>query len=550
MNFLNFIFAFLCFFPVLSLAASAKTSIPKLVVIVVVDQMRFDYLERFKNVFSSEGFIKVSQNGALFANANYAKVPTFTASGHADILTGATPSQHGIIANYWYDKKLKRMIDVVEDDRYQVVDSGHHANDPLSQVPKVGSSPKRLIGTTFGDELQMSNGFQSKVISISLKDRSAVIAGGQSPTGAYWFDNSLGEIVTSSYYQKNLPGWVKKFNLSNNLSRVKNQKWDLLFPENFYKQAQKTNLSEQKSPLGYGFPHILDGKSNVELAFQFVHSPFANSYLVEFADAAIRNEKLGQRNVTDLLTISFSAPDAVGHSYGPDSREIMDIYARLDKDLAQLLKILEKDFSKDFLICLTSDHGVSPVPEYLNLHKIPGRRIDSKEFEKKIDNAVEKKFGIRGVVEGVANDQVYLDREKIESKKLPPADIESFVGKVGLTFGGVLDYWTATQMKFGTLPKTEEAKRIQNGYFSGRSGDVYFKLEPFTFFADASAATHGSGFTYDLHVPVIFYGKGIRSKVSFQKISPSDIAPTLAALVHINAPANATGQVIRELVEK
>ncbi len=518
---------------------------PKLVLLIVVDQFRYDYLERFGDLFGNGGFKRLTNDGALFTNANYDYVPTFTACGHAAISSGSVPALNGIVGNTYFDRESGKMRVMVADD------SAHLVTGKAISERGGAASPRTLIGTTIGDQMRLSNNFQSKVVAASLKDRSAVLPGGQGPNGAFWFSEADGEFVSSDYYFKELPAWVKKFDAGGRVDKYFGMKWERVMPAEAYKRAQAENLQPPRSALGPQFPHVVNGgeeKPGPRFYNAFTISPFASEYLSEFGKAALDAESLGADEYPDLLSISFSSPDLAGHYYGPDSQEIVDTYVRLDRVIADLLNYIDKKVGlANTIVAVTGDHGVAPIPEYARSKGFDAGRAPGREVTESVNKALSARFGEGKWVVGFVNDQLYLDQKLIAEKKVDPAEAERVAGDAALMANGVVNYFTRTQIVEGRMPVGPIGRRVTNGFNRKRSGDVWLITRPFWFFAEGDLpTTHGSAYHYDTHVPVIFFGASVRAGRYNGACSPSDIAPTLAALLGVEPPSNLTGRVLVE----
>jgi len=522
--------------------AAAK---PKLVVVIVVDQFRYDYLERFGDLFGTGGFNRLLTQGAFFTNANYDYVPTFTACGHAAIFSGSVPAQNGIVGNAWFDRESGRVRIMVGDDAARLVTSRGLAEKPGA------SSPRYLIGTTIGDQMRLANNFQSKTVGVSLKDRAAILPAGQRPNGAFWFDEANGEFVTSDYYSNQLPAWVKKFDSETRADKYFGAKWERALSEPAYKRAQAENLPLQKSALGSHFPYVVTGgdeKPGPKFYSAFTLTPFASEYLAEFGKAALQAESLGADDYPDLFSISFSSPDLTGHFYGPDSQEVEDSYIRLDRVIADLLAYIDNKVGlANTIIAVTGDHGVAPVPEYMQSKGFDAGRIPVRDLSDAVNKALGARFGEGKWVLNLINDQLYLDQKLIAEKKVNPAEAERIAGDAAMSVAGFVNYFTRSQIVDGRMPVSPVTRRIMNGFSRTRSGDVWLVTKPLWFIAEGSLpTTHGSPYNYDTHVPVIIAGAGVKPGRYNSECSPSDIAPTLAALLGIEPPSNRTGRVLIE----
>jgi predicted AlkP superfamily pyrophosphatase or phosphodiesterase len=525
---------------------AAGTTKPRLVLAIIVDQFRYDYLERFADLYGEGGFKKLMEGGAVFTDANYEHLPTYTAVGHAAIFSGSVPSQNGIVGNTYYDRSSGRVrIMVADDSAHLVTGRGTGAGG--------APSPRTLVGTTIGDQMRLSDNFQSKVVAVSLKDRAAVLPGGQRPNGAFWFSEAGGEFVSSDYYGKELPEWVKKFNASMRPDKYFGAKWDRMLPLDAYKRAQKENTDVQKSALGTGFPYTVTGgeqKPGPRFYGVFEISPFASEYLARFAEAALDAESLGSDQFPDLLSISFSSPDLCGHFYGPDSQEVEDTYLRLDRTIAELLRFIDKrvGLSKTVIV-VSGDHGVAPVPEYMQARGIDAGRLSANELITTVNKTLASRYGLEKAVLSFTNEQLYLDQKQIAEKKLDPAEVERVAGDAALTGPGILGYFTRSQILAAQMPDGPIARRVMNGFNRARSGDVWVITLPFYFFSEGSlATTHGSPYNYDTHVPVIFYGAGVQAGRFNGPASPADIAPTLAAILGVEPPSNRVSRVLTEAI--
>jgi predicted AlkP superfamily pyrophosphatase or phosphodiesterase len=524
-------------------ATSTVSKKVRLVVGVVIDQFRYDYLTRFEDQFGEGGFKRLLTGGAVFTNANYIHTPTYTACGHATLMSGATPSMNGIIANEWYDRQAGKVVTSVSDDKSKLLGGREGAS---------GSSPHRLIGSTLGDELKLTTVGRAKVIGVSHKDRSAVLPAGRRPEGAYWYSLDNGNFISSDYYFSDLPEWVKKFNSEQHCNRYFGAKWERLLPESAYQRSLPDDAPGEKSPFGNTFPHIVTGnhdKISKEFYDDFEKTPYANDYLLDFAKAAIENEKLGADDVTDLLTISFSANDLLGHKFGPYSQEVQDMTLRTDRTMANLLSYLDQKVGVgQWVLALTADHGVSPVPE--QTQKLGyGGRVSTKQVVDAIDAALDKQFGEEKWVLSFTYGNAYLDEAMVAKRKISMEEVERVASQAVKAIPGVAEAFTHTQLSSGQLPANAITASVAKGFFASRNGNLIVVPRPFYLLASLDAATHGSPYGYDTHVPVLFYGAGIVAGSFASVSSPADIAPTLASLLKIEIPSNSVGHILTEAIK-
>ena len=499
----------------LALLLFASTSFaaekPKLIVAIAVDQLRYDYLLRFRSEYK-EGLDRLLTRGAVFSNAYYEHFPTVTAVGHATYLTGALPAVSGIIANDWYERAESRNVTSVLDDSVKMLGGDGDG----------GASPRRLLVSTVGDELKMSDGARSRVIGLSLKDRSAILPSGHMADGAFWFDVKNGQFVSSTYYFPALPAWVRTFNEEHPLNRYKGARWQ-----------------------GGQLP----GEAGPKLYQAVYASPFGNELLEALAERAIGAEKLGQRDVTDLLTISFSSNDAVGHAMGPDSAEVHEISVQTDHVLGKLFQFLDSQVGMgNVLVTLTADHGVAPVPEVNQARKMPGGRMPEKIVRDTVQAALTKRYGTGDWISSPSEHSLYLNLDLIREKKLDRAEVNATAAEAARGIPHVSRVYTREQLIAGHAMEDRVGRRVMNGFYERRGADVFILLEPYWMFS-AHGTTHGSAFNYDAHVPVILMGPGIKAGRFDETIAVNDIAPTLATVMGIETPAGSTGRVLAEIFD-
>ena len=515
---------------------------PKLVVGIVVDQMRFDYLYRYMDHYTKGGFLRLMDDGYNFANTHYNYIPTYTGPGHSSIYTGTTPSVHGIAANDWYDRDTRQMVYCVDDPGVKSVGGDHYAGQ---------RSPSNLFASTITDQLRFGTNYRGKVIGVALKDRSAILPAGHAANAAYWFDSETGNFITSTYYMDRLPHWVNLFNARKLPGTYMKKGWRLLLPDSAYSASTADNekwertMNSEKSPV---FPHVLS--SNPGNPYQSIlTSPWGDELTLDFAESAITHEGLGHDSNTDFLTISFSSTDYVGHSYGTNARETEDIYLRLDRQLADLFSFLDQHVGKNnYLLFLTADHAASPAPEYLLAHNVPAGRFDTGSFVDYLKQNLADTYGTANLLEKYVNQQVYLSDSLLTVLDLGKAEVEQQVAEWARAYPDVYTAATNEQLKAHEYHKFPYSL-IQNGDYPGRSGDVFIVYQPYFFGGgrDAVGTTHGSPYNYDTHVPLLFYGWHVPKGTSYMQVQITDIAPTLAAMLKITEPNEATGKVLEPL---
>ena len=517
---------------------------PKLVVGIVVDQMKQEYLSQFKHQFSEQGFKKLMNEGFQYKNAHYNYIPTYTAPGHASIYTGTTPSNHGIIANSWFSKVSGLQV-------YCVFDS---AETGVGSSKKSGNiSPRNLLASTITDEIILSSNFRSKVMGISLKDRGAVIPAGHRPTGAYWFNNANGHFITSTYYENNLPQWLIDFNKENYPKKYLQQTWTPLLPLSEYGKSLPDDSPYEKSLKGKDkptFPYSLKSlfkKSGIEL---IKSTPYGNTLITDLALASIKGAALGKDEHTDFLGVSYSSTDYVGHIFGANSVELQDTYLRLDKEIARLLNYLEENFKDDYLIFLTSDHGVAPIPSLMKNKNMIGGYYNSDTIKELMSQRLTEQYGKGDWILNYSNNQLFLNHTLIQENNISPVTFHESVASYLQQIEGISEVFTSKNLaqRTGTAPLR---KLLENGYHNGRSGDIMFRFNPgyINEIYGKKGTTHGSGYNYDTHVPILFYGKNIPQGKSVRKVTITDIAPTLSMLLDVPLPNACTGLPLLELFE-
>lgn len=516
---------------------------PKLVVGIVVDQMRIDYLYRYWDRFEEKGFKKLVNEGAFFKNTHLNYQYTQTAVGHATIYTGATPSVHGIISNQWYNRMKKQKVYCVEDPKAKTIGG----------ETRTGMSPANLLCNTIGDELRISTIMKGKVVSLSLKDRAAILPAGHTANAAYWYDKSTGNFISSSHYISTLPQWVNDFNAKKLPDIYLDRLWTPLYPIETYVNSYADTL---KFEYGYGvaqkvFPYdlsFLSKKDKVRNYEFLLDVPFGNTLVNDFAIAAILGEDLGRDNIPDLLAVSYSATDYMGHRFNPYSPEMEDAYLRIDKEIALLIEFIEKEIGKEnVVIFLTADHGSSQNADYMKSLKIPSGTFNPAYAMALLKTYLSAVYGQGEWVLEYMSGQIYLNQNLIEDSKLSLKDVQEKTATFMIQFNGVANAIGAYSM--ANTPFSDGIfKMMQNSFNQERAGDVFINLRPgwieesSVYFVD-----HNTPYPYDTHVPLMFYGWKVPRKTVLDKVSITDIAPTLSFMLNIAIPSGANGNVLTTL---
>lgn len=523
---------------------TSKNTNPKLIVGIVVDQMRIDYLSRFWNRFGEGGFKRLVNNGFYCKNTHYNYIPTFTGPGHCSIYTGATPSLHGIIANDWYNKETGKMLYCTEDVSVK----------PVGSSGKAGyMSPQNQLSTTIGDELKLFTNGKSKVFAVALKDRAAILPAGHSANAAFWFDDASGNFISSSWYLNNLPDWLIRFNEKKLPKTYLEKGWNTLYSIETYTASLSDDNDYETAPnkkekpvFPYDYSTYLS-KNNYSIVKA---SPWGNTLTKDIAIECLKNESLGKGDVCDMLCVSFSSPDIIGHSYGLRAVEIEDVYLRLDKELEELLNALDKETGKDnYTLFLTADHAGADVPNYLKDLKIPAGYINASKLEKDIKLFCKNYFGDT-LINSVSNEQVFLDEQKITTLKLDKEQVEKNIAAELLKRTGISEAFTSSEIKNNNINNRSTKTLLTNGYNQKRSGNVFFTYLPAWIDYVQKGTTHGSGYPYDTHVPLIFFGKGIKKGVSLNYIAITEIAPTISALLSIPFPNGCMANPVSDVLDR
>jgi predicted AlkP superfamily pyrophosphatase or phosphodiesterase len=508
------------------------SSSPKLVVGMMVDQMRWDYLYRYQHRFGANGFKRVLREGFSCENAFISYAQTVTAAGHASVYTGSVPALNGIMGNDWYDRSQKKMIYCVEDDGVKIV-GGVGNKEPMS--------PKNLTVTTITDELELATNFRSKVIGVAIKDRGSILPAGHAADAAYWYEPGSGNFVSSTWYMKELTPWATAFNQKKIVDSMYALNWNLSFPWNTYVQSNINDPAYAKAP----FPRKLD--ANIGKNYGAIAStPWGNTLTLEFSKAAVDAEKMGADSVTDFLAISLSSPDYIGHAFGPNSVEVEDNYIKLDQELASFFDYLDKKVGKgNYIFFLTADHGVAHVPAYMNENKLPAKSMKS---NKKVEAETIKKFGLSRLIESQANNQFYLDKKYLDSLGADYTAVKHFFINELKKDDDVLTAFDNDDINAANLP-AEYKEMFQKGYNQKLAGDVQVVYKSNYFFGAATGSTHGTMYPYDAHIPLLWMGWGVNQGKTNRKVYMSDIAGTLAAILKVQMPSGNVGTVIHEVVK-
>lgn len=516
---------------------------PKLVVGIVVDQMRMEYLYRFQNDFSEKGFKRIMNKGFVFHNTHYNYVPTFTAPGHSTIYTGTTPNVHGIVGNEWFSRKLGKEMYCTDDASVSTLGDGTKDEGEMS--------PKNLLATTITDELKLGTNFKGKVIGMSLKDRGAILPAGHFADWAFWYSKT-GSFISSTFYGKQLPNWVTEFNSEKNYLKYINQGWDLLKPVATYNESDPDDSPYEGKLYGVDkpvFPYDLKKMYDKNDAGILRSTPYGNNILADFAKKAIENEALGKDAITDFLTISFSSTDYVGHVLGPRSMELQDTYLRLDLTIADLLDYLDKNVGKNnYLLFLTADHACAENGNFMHNEKYDVKNIDYKAIAKGVEQFSKDAFG-DDLVLNYSNFNLFLDKKKIAEKGL---DFKTVRGKF-------IDYFmTQEQVKrvyteeeiLNSTGNDSYLNAIFNGYDVSQNGDLVILDKPGYIEYGVTGTTHGTPYAFDTHAPLLFYGWNIKKGNSHAKKYITEIAPTIAQKIGITFPNGSQCEVLTEILDK
>jgi predicted AlkP superfamily pyrophosphatase or phosphodiesterase len=507
--------------------ANASPPRPRLVVELVVDQFRYDTLLRILPHIGDRGFRRLLSGGHTCTEARYPYASTYTAPGHATIATGAAPERTGIVANEYFDRRIGKATSAVHDPAHPLL------------TGRSGASPDPLRVETSGDRLVMATSGRSRVVAMALKDRAAVLLGGHRGK-AFWFDEEAGSMTTSTYYFSGIPLWVARFNEAHALRA--GDVWSLsLAPRDCALYGPDDPTYETDVPgLGRSFPHRLQGAGKV-LHDAFTHTPTANQYLLEMAQAALEGEHLGAGPEPDLLAISLTPVDYVGHAFGPDSWELIDMMVKLDGQVAKFLDVLDARFGQTWSLVLTGDHGSCPVPERLSRLGYPAGRIRKATFVKTVEAALTQSFGPGPWVLAPQDPCLYLDSKRIQAAGLDPEVVARRAGEAALSIPGVKGYHTRGQLERAQAqPGSHDL--FTSSFDKERSGDVFIELAPYYFWGKYGekncGESHGTHYDYDTHVPLVFYGCGVRQGQTTRPVPMTCVAPTVATLLGVEPPVS------------
>ncbi|MBS1663015.1 MAG: alkaline phosphatase family protein [Bacteroidetes bacterium] len=541
----------LLLFPLFFVACQPKkksgVARPKLVVGIVVDQMRWDYLYRYYDRYSEGGFKRLMRQGFSCDNTMIPYLPSYTAVGHSTIFSGSVPAFSGIAGNDWVEQQTGQRVYCTDDSTVK----GVGAQDPESKEGKM--SPRNMLVTSVTDELMMSNNFRSKVVGVSLKDRAAILPAGHTATAAYWMEDSTGNFITSNYYMTKLPAWVDSFNKKALVQQYMKNQWVTLYPKNTYGQSDTDDQAYEgkfKGDSTTAFPHNLDSSYKVSKA-TFRSTPYGNKLTLDFAREAVNGYMLGQGEFTDFLTINCASTDYVGHQFGINSIEEEDTYLRLDLELAEFFKFLdEKVGNGQYTVFLTADHGAAHAVWYSQNHDIPADYFNAPTAPiiEGLNKVLAGQFGVGGIADTMVNYQITFSLKTIQEHKLDlnavkKASVEWLSQQPGITYA--LD-----MARLGELPVAEPVRSmVSNGYYAKRSGAIQLIPNAGWFEGRGKTGTsHGTWNPYDTHIPLLFMGWGVHAGHSNQTVYMTDIAPTVAALLHIQMPNGCVGHPIQAVM--
>jgi predicted AlkP superfamily pyrophosphatase or phosphodiesterase len=526
-----------------SLVRAQQVQRPKLVVGIVIDQMRWDYLYRYYDVFKpTGGFRRMLNQGFSCENTFIPFVPTVTAAGHTCVYTGSVPAIHGIVSNYWWDNIKNKSVYCTED-TVQTVGSNSAAGR---------QSPRNMFTTTIGDELRLATNFKSKVIGVAMKDRGSILPAGHSATAAYWYDYGTGNFITSTYYMQQLPAWVSSFNQRKVVDSLYQFNWDLYLPKSVYpKYCTEDVKAYEVRSLGAdqpGFPYDLTrftGKDYGKIGY----TPYGNTLTEMMAEAAVKAENLGKNTVTDMLAVSFSSTDYIGHSFGPNSWEQLDDYARLDATLGRFFDFLDATVGKgNYTAFLTADHAVAHSPKFSIENKLPGGPFEDTAIFNRMNAVLQQKYGKAGIIRGDYSFQLVFNDSLINAAQLNKQEIIEWSVNYLKLQKEIAQVFPISELQQTPLT-SRQREMINNGYFPARSGAIQFILKPGYVEGHGNGTSHGSWNPYDSHIPLLWYGWGIKQGRTTRETYMTDISATLAGMLRIQMPSGCVGHVIGEVLK-
>lgn len=527
----------------LNLNAQHQPERPKIIVGMMVDQMRWDYLYRFQDRYTEDGFKRLLREGFSCENTEIDYLPTFTACGHTTVYTGSVPAIHGIIGNSWYDRASDRSVGNVEDPTVQLVGVDREAS---------GQSPHYNLSTTITDQLRIATNFHSKTVGIAIKDRGAIQPAGHTANAAFWYDGKEGKFVTSTYYMEELPKWATDFNNSKVVDEYYKNDWNTLYPIETYIMSDEDDKDYERTANGEEKPVFpRDLKQFIGKNYGAVRTtPYGNTLTFDFAKAAIEGYDLGGGEWTDFLALSFSSPDAIGHTYGPTSIEQEDNFLRFDIELAAFFKYLDERFGKgNYLYFITADHGGAESPGFYIENKMPGGAVSASDLGGNLNKNLKEKFGIEKPILSLSNYQIFINWEEFDKKNITKSEITRVIQNTLSDVDGIAYVIPSDEIVTSPIPERPKTRLI-NGYNMKRSGDYEIMLQPAWKTGGIKGATHGTWYSYDSHIPLVWMGWKIpKGGHTNRAIGMTAISPTIAALLRIQAPSGSIGEVIREITE-
>ncbi|MBK7376618.1 MAG: alkaline phosphatase family protein [Ferruginibacter sp.] len=534
-----------CFLFLISYSTSAQVNRPKLLVGLVVDQMRWDYLYRYHDMYGADGFKRLLNQGFSCENTMIPYTPPVTGAGHTCIYTGSVPAIHGIVANDWIERETGKRMYCASDSTVRPVGSASLWEGQMS--------PRNMLTNSIADELRLATNFRSKSIGIALKDRGGIFPAGHSANAAYWFDDRTGQWITSTYYMNELPAWVQRYNDRRIPDSLMRTDWNLLYDRSKYIQSTGDDMPYERlleSDKSRTFPHKYQSVIGSTRYDPFRSSPYGNIYTLDFAKEIIRNEKMGQGGETDMLSISLSSTDYIGHRFGPNSLEVEDLYLRLDKNIADFLNYLDRTLGKNnYLLFLSADHGASQTAGFLKENKYhTAGTLSSDEMAKKMNRFCQEKFGDSMLVKKIYDFQAYLDKKRIESLGLNMKDVKKTLVTYLKSQNEIWNALDEEDLATTILPPVVKEK-LMNSYYFRRSGDIQYFYKAQYLEGVTAGTEHGAWYPYDSHIPLVWFGWNVKPGKLNRETYMTDIAPTIAAMLKIQMPSGCIGKVITEVVK-